>query len=583
MEETPKRSRREFVRYLILGLLFGLILVGVVSVATLMSRNVPVTLESLIALHLSTPLLLLVDFFALFSAAILGWVGAQKDRLDESQRHAAFLTQQHDQELNQLHENQGELDNQHQAEIVQLNELLDDQGKRFQDLEAIIERGKQQWEATFDAVDDLIILTDEAGVILRCNRATGEVLQTGYSQIVGRGIDELFSNGSNSPGETIPGEKSELHLPNSEVWYQVSKNHLLVDGMQAGWVYIFRDITTQKQALKEQQRLTYYYELVVNNNPAAIVTLNLEDRIIDCNPAFERLFLYSKGESLGKKPDLLIIPPELIYENRGMEESVRKGETVHRVTRRRRKDGSLVDVEVFGIPVILGGKQIGSLVLYHDVSELVHPKKGAPDEPGEAARALMAKFVEGAISSAETAEDVPEAIEADLFQGPGLEQAGEEEFPEFMPAEETETIPPFVQSKKRSTPIEKIEGIGPVYAQRLSEVGVSTTEDLLEQGKSRKGRDDLAEKTGLPVSKVLKWVNMADLMRVHGIGEEFSELLEKAGVDTVKELRNRNPINLFEAMKQVNETYQLVNRLPHFSEVERWINEAKELEPVVTY
>ena len=78
-------------------------------------------------------------------------------------------------------------------------------------------------------------------------------------------------------------------------------------------------------------------------------------------------------------------------------------------------------------------------------------------------------------------------------------------------------------------------------AQKLLAVGVKTTQDLLDQGKNRKGREDLVEKTGIPATLVLKWVNMADLMRIRGVGEEYSELLEKAGVDTVKELRNRNP------------------------------------------
>ena len=91
-----------------------------------------------------------------------------------------------------------------------------------------------------------------------------------------------------------------------------------------------------------------------------------------------------------------------------------------------------------------------------------------------------------------------------------------------------------------------------------------TTADLLDQGKNRKGREVLVEKTGISSALVLKWVNMADLMRIHGIGEEYSELLEKAGVDTVKELRNRNPKNLFEALVQANEAHKLVEESAQF-------------------
>jgi predicted flap endonuclease-1-like 5' DNA nuclease len=132
-------------------------------------------------------------------------------------------------------------------------------------------------------------------------------------------------------------------------------------------------------------------------------------------------------------------------------------------------------------------------------------------------------------------------------------------------------------------PIEKIEGIGAVYARKLLEVGVKYTDDLLNQGKSRKGREELVEKTGISSLLILKWVNMADLMRMRGVGEEYSELLKRAGVDTVKELRNRNPFNLYEALAQANETHKLVRRLPTLSDVESWVKEAKESEPLLTY
>lgn len=131
--------------------------------------------------------------------------------------------------------------------------------------------------------------------------------------------------------------------------------------------------------------------------------------------------------------------------------------------------------------------------------------------------------------------------------------------------------------------IEAIEGIGPTYAAKLGEAGIRTTEGLLKAGASRKGRMDLAEKTGITDSKILEWVNRADLMRVKGVGEEYSDLLEAAGVDTVKELRNRNAENLFNAMLKVNEEKKLVRRPPSQKEVTGWVEAAKALEPVVTH
>ena len=131
--------------------------------------------------------------------------------------------------------------------------------------------------------------------------------------------------------------------------------------------------------------------------------------------------------------------------------------------------------------------------------------------------------------------------------------------------------------------ITTVEGIGPVNAARLSEQGITTVEALLEAGAARKDRRQLAEATELSETLLLGWVNRADLMRVPGVGEEYSDLLENSGVDTVKELRRRNPENLHEAMQVVNGEKRLVRRFPGKASVEGWIDAAKELPPKVTY
>jgi len=131
--------------------------------------------------------------------------------------------------------------------------------------------------------------------------------------------------------------------------------------------------------------------------------------------------------------------------------------------------------------------------------------------------------------------------------------------------------------------IDAIEGIGHKYATKLRKARVRTTEALLKAGATRKGRKELAATTGLSDHQILEWVNRADLMRVKGVGEEYSDLLEAAGVDTVKELRRRNSGNLLAAMVEVNTSKRLVRRLPTLSMVERWIAHAKELDPVVSY
>ena len=132
--------------------------------------------------------------------------------------------------------------------------------------------------------------------------------------------------------------------------------------------------------------------------------------------------------------------------------------------------------------------------------------------------------------------------------------------------------------------ISDIEGIGPKFAKKLQDCGVKTTNALLKEGCTKKGRKKLAEASGIEESMILKWVNMADLYRVKGIGSEYSELLEKAGVDTVKELRNRNAENLNAKMIEVNSQGRgLVRQLPGLKRVTAWVAEAKKLEPMVTY
>ena len=131
--------------------------------------------------------------------------------------------------------------------------------------------------------------------------------------------------------------------------------------------------------------------------------------------------------------------------------------------------------------------------------------------------------------------------------------------------------------------IEEIEGIGAVFGAKLREVGINSTDKLLAGTKTRKQRKDLAESTGISDKLILKFANMADLFRINGIGEEFSELLEVAGVDTVPELATRNAENLTAKMEEVNAVKKLTRRTPSLKEVEKWIDEAKTLPRVLEY
>jgi len=106
---------------------------------------------------------------------------------------------------------------------------------------------------------------------------------------------------------------------------------------------------------------------------------------------------------------------------------------------------------------------------------------------------------------------------------------------------------------------------------------------LLEASSNKKGREDLAEKSGISPKLILEWVNLADLMRIKGVGEEYSDLSEEAGVDTVAELANRKPENLIAKILEVNEKEKLVRRPPVLKQVQNWVEQAKKLSKIVEY
>lgn len=169
--------------------------------------------------------------------------------------------------------------------------------------------------------------------------------------------------------------------------------------------------------------------------------------------------------------------------------------------------------------------------------------------------------------------------------------AGEESF--ALPVPEKVSIPELEEpeaeasdgftSGKFTEALEYVEGIGPAFAQKLNDVGIFTPKDLLERGATSKGRDEIAELAAISGKLVLEWVNHCDLFRIKGVGSEYADLLEAAGVDTVVELATRNPANLYLRMVDVNAEKNLVRRVPVQSQVEEWVAQAKLLPRVITY
>ncbi len=577
-DQTSKKEKRipNFaIWYAILGFLFGIIAVVFATVVALLDAQLPITLENAVRQHLTNPLLWFFDITPIVFALLLGLVGRNESRVrrerQKSLQNSEKLAAENVNFKNQIGNHKNQI-----AFLEKWNHDLETSLKTQQDsnqalqtsmtseqeasksAEAIISRAKQQWEAVFDAVQDMIVLTNTDGVIVRCNRAAAEAFNMEFTQIVGIPIASLIGGEADSQTWPIsPGKKAAIKIPVLERWFEVSTSSLNLEDNQPGIVSIFRDITERRQATANLQLQKQYYESVIKNNPIAIVTLQMDHTIVECNPAFEKLFGFSAGEVFGKDPEDLIMPEGFEDEMRGFAEAARLGEPVHALTYGKRKDNRLVEVEYFQTPMISQGRLVGTLAFYHDISELAHSRQeiAAADNAG-------AEVDERGINPAEA------AAAALAVEGEGVEKkAG--------PAE--------LKSGKAGYKIEKIEGIGPAYAMKLSTVGVTTTDDLLRLGATRRGREELTEQTGLSHKLILAWVNRADLMRVPGVGEEYSDLLEMAGVDTVKELRRRSPENLHKKMLAKNEERKVVRRVPTLNEVTAWIEAAKEIEAILTY
>ena len=133
------------------------------------------------------------------------------------------------------------------------------------------------------------------------------------------------------------------------------------------------------------------------------------------------------------------------------------------------------------------------------------------------------------------------------------------------------------------TKLSAIEGIGEVYAQKLKGIRIASLESLLKQGASPAGRKAIAQESDISASLILEWVNRADLFRIKGIAEEYSDLLEVCGVDTVVDLARRNAQNLHKKMVEINASKKKVRKLPTQNQIEDWVSQAKKLERVITY
>ncbi len=615
----------------LLGFILGLPFVLLGSAIAILLAGLPPSLDALILVQSSQPLLWIIDTIPFLLAIALGMLGS---RLDAARR----LRWQASRAIHAR-----------EAEIERLNREIAAQETARTQLDVVIGRGKPDWGATFDAVADMILITDADGKVLRCNRATSQAFQQGFEDLVGRQIENLFFGSAEGGAFPIPAHKVVMKFPKLEGWYEVSSHPIELEEGRTATIYIIRDITKQQQTIQDLARQMEYYQALVHNSPFAIVTLNKDGRVVACNPAFENIFGYSEQEAIGQDIDLLVAPPEMIAETRALTQAVLRGEVVHVVTRRRKKGaapgtaGEPFDAEVFGIPFVLRGRQIGILAIYHDVSQLLSPRGGTegmqttgqpPAREGspleaEETETTMQPPMEGAASLAAQGEtpDAPspttEAAAPTLPPAEGEAMPVEESEASSAPAPfaeaESEWQPPGAESRPQAadvdaprgspaTPVEEsaergssagteswelsegilrmipvtsLEGIGSAYASRLGEQGIHSVDDLLKAAADAEGRQALAEATGLTLRQITRWVNFADLMRVTSLRKEYLPLLEAAGVETLVALQICNPQNLFNELQRLIAEKNPNQRVPSLQEVEAWVAAAQGLEVIV--
>lgn len=287
--------------------------------------------------------------------------------------------------------------------------------EKEQAVQQAILRAKKEWEATFDSITDLLVLTDLNGEIQRMNRVTIETLHSTYLDLIGKNIDTLFAEKRPSPKLGDPAGV-ECKFKDSDVFYRATCSKVNLENDKSVLVYIFHDITRQKKDEELIIRQNQYYESVLKFSPVAIVTLDLNENIISCNPAFEQLFGYNPNEVLGKNLDRLIAPNET-EEAQSFTLRTKEGYPVHGYTTRIRKDGTQVEVEVFGVPVSIGNTRVGIMAIYHDITELINAKRAA-ESADKAKSEFLANMsheirtpMNGVIGMIELLKDTPLDIE----------------------------------------------------------------------------------------------------------------------------------------------------------------------------
>ena len=361
MKNREHDSIKYSVIYTIYGIIFGLCFpVGAILADVLYIKNSPLTFGHVQASFLSQPLHWIIATAPLFLGVFAYLAGKQQDDLIA---------------LNNVL-NQKVLDR-----TKELMEAYKEIKKDLEERTALLEentRIKEQWETTFNSITDVVIIADPENKIQKCNKKAAQTFHCNLEELKGKPIYTLLSIDAETTKLNLE-EMEEVEIPKLGKWFSISNFPITINDTFQGSVYILSDITQKKQieqALRMQQR---YFETLVEASPVAIVVLDAEHKIISCNPAFQELFGYSLEEAIGKNLDNLVSGDTEKESATEYTKRVLAGETIHGIGKRYRKDGTAVDVEILGAPIIVDGKMIGVLGLYHDITKLIEAQRKAEE------------------------------------------------------------------------------------------------------------------------------------------------------------------------------------------------------------
>jgi len=354
MNNIESSQRRNVVyKYSLQGVILGLLLVLIALALTY-----PYLPDLLAAMPSGLRLVVLL-LFVFLMPTIMGlaghWLGV---RLDTANSDIQKLQKQ----IMALQEQQQE------KQLEESNRLQ---------LEKILERGKREWEGIFDAVQNALLVTDEQGIIIRCNRAAIRWLNNNFDQVIHHPITSLDLGEADGRPIHLPDACGETHIPAKGGWYDVSRFTIALEEDKQGFIYIVQDINQRKhdEAIIQQQKA--YLETLVSLSPVAIVTVDLNKHILTANPYFETLFGYSREEVIGRSIDPLLSMNGNRPDSSLMPDIPGPGRVVKASVRLQRKDGTLADVEALGVQLVQNEEVIGALWLYHDITELVQARRDA--------------------------------------------------------------------------------------------------------------------------------------------------------------------------------------------------------------